>query len=111
MWLGNMVSCIKGGTQDPEANFRVQEGCEWVVEKKLNSLYRSPNIVRMIKSRRLRWAGHVARMEEDRSAFKILTSTRTLKILIVRTGSGSYKIMYLVSGLMKSPSLHFRSGL
>ena len=27
----------------------------------------------MIKSRRLRWAGHVARMEEDRSAFKILT--------------------------------------
>ena len=27
----------------------------------------------MIKSRRLRWAGHVARMEEGRSAFKILT--------------------------------------
>ena len=27
----------------------------------------------MIKSRRLRWAGHVARMEESRSAFKILT--------------------------------------
>ena len=35
--------------------------------------YRSPNIVRVIKSRRLRWAGHVARMEEGRSAFKILT--------------------------------------
>ena len=33
----------------------------------------SPNIVRVIKSRRLRWAGHVARMEEGRSAFKILT--------------------------------------
>ena len=32
-------------------------------EKKLYSLYRSPNIVRTIKSRRLRWAGHVARME------------------------------------------------
>ena len=28
---------------------------------------------RFIKTRRLRWAGHVARMEEDRSAFKILT--------------------------------------
>ena len=28
-------------------------------------------IVGVIKSRRLRWAGHVARMEEDRSAFKI----------------------------------------
>ena len=36
-------------------------------------MYRSPNIVRVIKSTRLRWAGHVARMEESRSAFKILT--------------------------------------
>jgi hypothetical protein len=36
-------------------------------------LYRSPNIVRVIKSRRLRWTGHVARMEEGRSSFKILT--------------------------------------
>ena len=37
----------------------------------------SPNIVRVIKSRRLRWASHVARMEEGRSAFKILTSKPT----------------------------------
>ena len=36
-------------------------------------MYRSPNIARVIKSRRLRWAGHVARMEEDKSAFKMLT--------------------------------------
>ena len=36
------------------------------------SLYRSPNIIRVTKSRRLKWAGHVARMEEGRSAFKIL---------------------------------------
>ena len=43
------------------------------------SLYRSPNIVRVIKSRRLRWAGHVARMEERRSAFKILTGKLTGK--------------------------------
>ena len=34
--------------------------------EELHSLYRSPNIVRVIKSRRLRWAGHVARMEEDK---------------------------------------------
>ena len=32
-----------------------------------------PNIVRVIKSRRLRWTGHVARMEEDGRAFKMLT--------------------------------------
>jgi hypothetical protein len=41
----------------------------------LHSLYSSPNTVRVIKSRRLRWAGHVARMEED--AFKILTGKPT----------------------------------
>ena len=32
----------------------------------LNNLYSSPNIVRMIKSRGMRWAGHVARMCEER---------------------------------------------
>ena len=37
-------------------------------------MYRSPNTVRVIKSRKLRRAGHVARMEEGRSAFKILTA-------------------------------------
>ena len=41
--------------------------------EELHSLYRSPNIVRMIKSKRLSWAGHVARIEEGRNAFKILT--------------------------------------
>ena len=44
------------------------------MEKELHSLYRSP-----IKSRRLRWAGHVARLEESRSAFKMLTYTPTGK--------------------------------
>ena len=42
-------------------------------------MYRSPNIVRVIKSRRLRWAEHVARMEEGRSALKILTGKPTGK--------------------------------
>ena len=37
-------------------------------------MYRSPSIVRVIKYKRLRWAGHVVRMEEVRSALKILTS-------------------------------------
>ena len=36
-------------------------------------------IIRVIKSRRLRWTGHVARMQEDKSAFKILTGKPTGK--------------------------------
>ena len=40
-------------------------------------MYRSPNIVRVIKSRRLRWAGHVDRMDKGRSAFKILKGKTT----------------------------------
>ena len=36
--------------------------------------YRSPNIVRVIKSKILRWVGHVARIEEGRNAFNILTT-------------------------------------
>jgi hypothetical protein len=35
-------------------------------------LYSSPNIIRVIKSRRLRWAGHVARMGEGRGAYRVL---------------------------------------
>jgi len=34
--------------------------------EELNDLYSSPNIVRVIKSRRMRWAGHVARLGEER---------------------------------------------
>ena len=36
-------------------------------------MYCLPNIVRVIKSRRLRWTGYLATMEEGRSTFKILT--------------------------------------
>ena len=38
----------------------------------LNDLYSSPNIVRVIKSRRMRWAGHVARMGEERGVYRVL---------------------------------------
>jgi hypothetical protein len=38
----------------------------------LHNLYSSPNIVRMIKSRRMRWAGHVARMGEGRGVYRVL---------------------------------------
>jgi hypothetical protein len=47
---------------------------EWrrLHNEELNDLYSSPNIIRVIKSRTKRWAGHVARMEEGRGAYRIL---------------------------------------
>jgi len=40
--------------------------------KEVNDLYSSPNIVRVIKSRRMRWVGHVARMGEERGVYRVL---------------------------------------
>jgi hypothetical protein len=40
--------------------------------KELNDLYSLPNIVRVVKSRRMRWAGHVARMGKGRVVHRIL---------------------------------------
>jgi hypothetical protein len=47
---------------------------EWrkLHNEELRNLYSSPKIIRMIKSRRMRWAGHVARMGEKRNAYRIL---------------------------------------
>jgi len=47
---------------------------EWrrLHNEELNDLYSSPNIVRVIKSRRIRWAGHVARMGEERGVYRVL---------------------------------------
>jgi len=40
--------------------------------EELNDFYSSPNIVLVIKSRRMRWAGHVARMGEERGVYRVL---------------------------------------
>jgi hypothetical protein len=47
---------------------------EWrkLPNEELNGLYCSPNIVRVIKSRRMRWAGHVARMGKGRGVYRVL---------------------------------------
>jgi len=47
---------------------------EWrrMHNEKLNDLYSSHNIVRVIKSRRMRWAGHVACMGEERGVYRVL---------------------------------------
>jgi hypothetical protein len=47
---------------------------EWgrLHNEELNDLYSSPNIIRVNKSRKMRWAGHVTRMGEKRGAYRIL---------------------------------------
>jgi hypothetical protein len=47
---------------------------EWrkLHNEELRDLYSSPSIIRIIKSRRTRWAGHVARMGEKRNAYRLL---------------------------------------
>jgi hypothetical protein len=47
---------------------------EWrrLYNEELNDLYGSPNIVRVKKRRRMRWAGHVARMGEERGVYRVL---------------------------------------
>jgi hypothetical protein len=42
------------------------------MDLKLHNVYSSPNIIRMIKSRRMRWAGRGARMGENRNAYRVL---------------------------------------
>jgi len=43
--------------------------------EELNDLYPSLNIVRVITARRMRWAGHVARMGEERGVYRVLLGT------------------------------------
>jgi hypothetical protein len=53
---------------------------EWrsLHNNELNGLYSSPNIIRVIKLRRMRWAEHVAHMGEKRGAYRILVGRRPL---------------------------------
>ena len=52
--------------------------------EELNDLYCSPNIVRVIKSRRMRWAGHVAHMGEERGVYRVLVGKPEGKRPLVR---------------------------
>jgi hypothetical protein len=52
----------------------------------LHSLYSSPNVVRVIKSRRVRWAGHVARMGAGRDVYRGLVGRPEGKRLLGRRG-------------------------
>jgi hypothetical protein len=52
----------------------IQDAVEWkkLYNEELRDLYSSPSIIRIIKSRRMRWAGHAARMGEKKNAYRLL---------------------------------------
>jgi hypothetical protein len=54
--------------------------------EELNDLYSLPNILRAVKSRRMRWAGHVARMGEDRGVHRVLVGRPEGKMPLGRPG-------------------------
>jgi hypothetical protein len=88
-----LVSDIKGGVFEnrvlrrifgPKRN-EVTGGWRKQHNVELHNLYSSPSIIRMIKSRRMRWAGHVARMGEKKNAYRILVGNAEGKRPLGRT--------------------------
>jgi hypothetical protein len=59
---------------------------EWrkLHSEELHNLYSSPDIIRQVKSRPMRWAGHVARMGEERKVYKVLVGNPEGKRPLVR---------------------------
>jgi hypothetical protein len=62
----------------PKRN-EVTRECVTLHSEEMNDLYCSTNIVRVIKSRRMRWAGHVACMGERRGVYRVLVGKRKVK--------------------------------
>ncbi|KAJ4450850.1 hypothetical protein ANN_02281 [Periplaneta americana] len=78
----------------------------------LHALYSSPDIIRNLKSRRLRWAGHVARMGESRNAYRVFSPFQVLlsqdpstgRLHFSRTHSHPIAIFYELKGMHPFPS-------
>ena len=67
MFENKVLRIIFGPKRD-----EVTRECRKLHNEELNDLYFSPNVVRVIKSRKMGWAGHVARMEERRGVYWVL---------------------------------------
>jgi hypothetical protein len=65
--LGTFENRVFGPKRDEETG-----GCRKLHNEELHDLYSSPSIIKIIKARTMRWAGHVARMLEKRNAYKLL---------------------------------------
>jgi hypothetical protein len=67
---------------------KVTGGWRKLHNEELRGLYSSPSIVRVIKARRMRWAGHLARMGEVRGAYNILVGRPEGRRLLGRPRHG-----------------------
>jgi hypothetical protein len=74
-WIYNLLISVTVNV------YRDEVTGEWrkLHNEELNDLYSVPNIVRVVKSKRMRWAGHVARMGEDRGVHKVLVGKHERK--------------------------------
>ena len=68
--ISQKTQCVSSQTSD--SNHEVTRDWRRLHNEEVNDLYSSPNIVRVIKSRRMGWAGHVARMGEERGVYRVL---------------------------------------
>jgi hypothetical protein len=68
---------------------------EWIKlhNEELCDLYSSPSIITIIKQRRMRWAGHVARMEEKRTAYRLMVGNPEGKTPLGRPSVGGWIIL------------------
>jgi hypothetical protein len=64
------IGLMPGGSVNKDHT--VNRGWRKLHNEELHNLYSFPSIIRIIKSRRMRWAGYVARMGEKRNAYRIL---------------------------------------
>jgi hypothetical protein len=71
VYENRVLSRVFGGKSDEVTG-------EWrkLHNTELNDLHSLPNIVRVVKSRRMRWAGHLARMGEERGVHRVIQITK-----------------------------------
>jgi hypothetical protein len=70
VFCNRVLRRIFGPKRDEETGGRRKQHSE-----ELHNLYYSPSIIRLIKSRRMEWAGHVAQMGEKRNVYRLLVGS------------------------------------
>jgi hypothetical protein len=73
--------------------YKVTGGWRQLDNEELHNLYHLSSIIRMFKSRKMRWEGHVAQMEQKRNAYRVLVGKVEGKRLL---GRPAFSLMHLV---------------